>query len=401
MSNETPIAAPLVERRKRRTPRLILAMVVVIAGGWCVWHWAHLGQESTDDAQVEGRIINIAARIPGQVLKVHVMDHQVVAAGDVLFELDADEYKAKLAVAKADLEAARAGAETANAAFATTERTAPAVLTQAQGGLASAVSGAASARATVDQSRAELNAAEARQQLAQLTYDRSKRLVDQAAIPRSELDDRTSQLNAANAAVAQAKAASAAAEAAVAASSGSVTFATGRLDAAKTTEQQLRAARAAVQAASARVGQAEAALHLAELALGYTAVRAPHAGIVSRRIVEAGQTVTPDRPLLAIVPLDDVWVVANFKEDQIAEMRRGQPADLRFDAFGRRDFHGRVDSIAGATGARFALIPPDNATGNFVKVVQRIPVLIRLECPCDVQFRPGMSADVTVHTDAP
>jgi len=118
-------------------------------------------------------------------------------------------------------------------------------------------------------------------------------------------------------------------------------------------------------------------------------------------MVEVGQTVAPDRPLLAIVPQDDLWVIANFKEDQVAEIRPGQRVDLRFDAFGRRDFSGKVDSIAGATGARFALIPPDNATGNFVKVVQRIPVLIRLTCPCGVEFRPGMSAEVTVHTDSP
>jgi len=403
MSNEAPIAPPPQARvaRKQRTPRLIAIMISVMAGAWAGWQWWHTHQESTDDAQVEGHIINIAPRVAGEVIKVAVTDNQLVAAGDVLFALDDEEYKARVAAATADLAAAHAGAEASRAVLAMTERTAPAGLAQAQGGLASAVSSARSARAAVEQSRAEIAAAEARRNLAQITFDRTRRLVDQNAIPRAELDTQSSQLEAAIAAVAEAKARAASAEAAVAGSTGGVTFATGRLDAAQTTEQQFASARAAVQLADARRSQAEAALHLAELSLRYTVVRAPHAGVVSRRMVEVGQTVAPDRPLLAIVPQDDLWVIANFKEDQVAEIRPGQRVDLRFDAFGRRDFSGKVDSIAGATGARFALIPPDNATGNFVKVVQRIPVLIRLTCPCGVEFRPGMSAEVTVHTDSP
>jgi membrane fusion protein (multidrug efflux system) len=154
-----------------------------------------------------------------------------------------------------------------------------------------------------------------------------------------------------------------------------------------------------VSLADAHAAQAAAALHLAELALSYTTVRAPRAGVVSRRSVEDGQVVSPERPLLAIVPRDDVWIVANFKEDQLADMRPGQVADIRFDTFGRRDFTGHVESVAGATGARFALLPPDNATGNYVKVVQRVPVLIRLDAAASVELRPGMSADITVHTE--
>ena len=175
-------------------------------------------------------------------------------------------------------------------------------------------------------------------------------------------------------------------------------LAKGRLSAAQTAAEQVASARAALALAEAKTLQAEAALKLAELNLSYTTVRAPHRGVISRRTVEQGQSVGPERPLLAIVPLDDVWVVANFKEDQLAGMRAGQSTTVRLDTYGRRKFRGHVESIAGATGARFALLPPDNATGNFVKVVQRIPVLIRLDGSAGVELRPGMSADVTVRT---
>jgi membrane fusion protein (multidrug efflux system) len=153
-----------------------------------------------------------------------------------------------------------------------------------------------------------------------------------------------------------------------------------------------------VEASLARVEQAKSQLGLAELASSYAFVRAPHGGQISRRTVEVGQMVGPDKPLLSIVPLDDVWVVANFKEDQLAEMRPGEAATVTVDTFGSREFTGHVDSIAGASGARFALLPPDNASGNFVKVVQRVPVLVRLDPGARVDLRPGMSANVTVRT---
>jgi membrane fusion protein (multidrug efflux system) len=173
------------------------------------------------------------------------------------------------------------------------------------------------------------------------------------------------------------------------------------LNAASTASEQLAAARAQLALAEAREQQAEAALKIAELNLSYTRVRATRRGVVSRRTVEEGQQVSPDRALMALVPLDDVWVVANFKEDQLAEMHAGQPATVSLDTYGSRKFAGHVESIAGGTGARFALLPPDNATGNFVKVVQRVPVLVRLDGHPDVELRPGMSADVTIRTAKP
>ena len=155
----------------------------------------------------------------------------------------------------------------------------------------------------------------------------------------------------------------------------------------------------AVQSAKARVDQAQASYDLAALNRSYADVRAPVDGVVSRRTVEQGQLVAPERPMMAIVPLQDVWVVANFKEDQIGRMKPGQAANVEVDTYGRQKFQGQVESLAGASGARFALLPPDNASGNFVKVVQRVPVLIRLQGTPGVPFRPGMSATVTVRTN--
>jgi membrane fusion protein (multidrug efflux system) len=156
-------------------------------------------------------------------------------------------------------------------------------------------------------------------------------------------------------------------------------------------------AQSAVKVAEARLLQARAAQRLAELNLSYATIRAPSSGVVARRTVEVGQMVSPERPLLAVVPLDDVWVVANFKEDQVAQMRPGQSARVHVDAFGR-DVDAHVDSLAAGTGSRFALLPPDNASGNFIKVVQRVPVLLRFDGDPGVELRPGLSCSVTVRT---
>jgi membrane fusion protein (multidrug efflux system) len=356
------------------------------------------GIESTDDAQVEGRVMSISARVTGQVLSVRVEDNQVVDAGDVLLEVDPAEYAAKAQAAQSDLVAAKASAEGARSALALTEKTAPAALLQAEGGMATASSSMTSAKASIQLAEAEVSAAESHRALAETNLKRYHYLFQQHAVPESEVDTREADLKNADAAAEQAEARLAAANAAFLGSSGGLVLARGRLGAAATAAEQVAVARAAVALAEARVQQAEASFKLAELAQSYTTVRAPRRGVVSRRSVEEGQMVNPDRPLLAIVPLDDVWIVANFKEDQLSQMRAGQPAVVRLDAYGQREFHGRLASIAGGTGARFALLPPDNATGNFVKVIQRVPVLIRLDDGGGVDLRPGMSANVSVRT---
>ena len=180
---------------------------------------------------------------------------------------------------------------------------------------------------------------------------------------------------------------------------GGVEQAQGQLVAAMTAPQQVQSAQAQVHLAQARVEQSRAAERLAELNLSYGVVRAPMAGVVSRKNVEVGTLVSPDRPVLAIVPLDDLWIVANFKEDQIGAMKPGQTATIKIDTFSGHLFQGHVESIAGGTGARFALLPPDNATGNFVKVVQRVPVRLKIDDRGGLALRPGISASVTVRVE--
>ncbi len=386
---------------KKPKARIVLVGLVVVAGALgTTFYVSGLNKESTDDAQVEGRVVSVAARVQGQVAKVLVKDNQEVNAGDVLVELDRQELDARTEAARADLAAARATLTNAEAQLGLVDKNAQASLKQAQGGLAQAASSVNTTRSSIDQAEADVAGAESRMKLAQTDLDRVMKLSAGGSISQAEVDTRQSQFDQAKAAVDQGRARLASARAGVLGSSGGVALAQGRLAAAETGPQQVAAAKAAVELAAARVKQSEAALHLAELTLSYAQIRAPVKGTVSRRTVELGQMVSPDRPLLAVVPGDDVWVVANFKENQLADMHPGQPVKIAIDTYGGRRFVGHVDSIAGASGARFALLPPDNASGNFIKVVQRIPVLIRFDGADAVAFRPGMSAEVTVDTHA-
>ncbi len=389
------VAAP---KKARRTPLLLGGLIGAALLGTGVVYLVTRGQESTDDAQVEGRVMNVSPRVTGQVLHVKVQDNQVVEPGDVLVELDPADYQVKLNAARADLAAAKAAAEGAQSTLDITTKTAPASLRQAKGGVTSASSAFGMAQASIDQARADLVAAESKRKLADLNFKRSTALVHDRAVAQVDLDTRQTELDAASAEMDQARARLVSAQASLSGMGGGMVLAQGRLDAAETAADQVASAHAALDLAQARVQQMEAGVQAAELNLSYTQLRATRRGVVSRRTVEEGQTVSPDRSLFAIVPLDDVWVVANFKEDQLAEMRPGQPASLKLDTYGRRTLKGHVESLAGGTGAHFALLPPDNATGNFVKVVQRVPVLVRIDDAAGLELRPGMSADVTVIT---
>ena len=387
------------EAKKRPRARLVLvALVVAAAAGGTRFYVSGLDKESTDDAQVEGRVVSVAARVQGQVARVLVKDNQEVNEGDVLVELDRQELDARAEAARADLAAANATLGNAEAQLGLVDRNAQATLKQAQGGLAQAASSVSTTLSSIDQAQADIVGAEARLKLAQTDLDRVVKLAAGGSISPAEVDAKQSQFDQARASLDQARARFESARAGVLGSSGGVVFAQGRLAAAETGPQQIAAAKAAVELARARVKQSEAALRLADLSVSYTQIKAPVKGTVSRRTVELGQLVSPDRPLLAVVPRDDVWVVANFKEDQLADMRSGQPVKISIDTYGRRSFAGHVDSIAGASGARFALLPPDNASGNYIKVVQRIPVLVRFDAKDGAELRPGMSAEVTVDT---
>ena len=382
--------------RQRRSTQVFAGLIALAAvGALGAWIFGR-GKESTDDAQVEGRVVSVSPRVSGQVEKVLVIDNQSVRQGDLLVQLDTKDLDAKLASARADLESARAGLASAQVNLKLTQLNADASLRQARGGLTQATSGVQATRSALAQARAEVEAAEAADRLAQSDWVRAQELAKAEAIARADLDARRARSEQARAALEQARAKLASTEANLASSGGGVATAQGRLAAAETAPDQVKAAEVSVQAAQARLDQAQAAYDLAALNRSYAEVRAPVDGVVSRRTVEQGQLVSPDRPMLALVPLQDVWVVANFKEDQIGEMKPGQRATVRVDTYGGRDFQGHVESLAGASGARFALLPPDNASGNFVKVVQRVPVLIRLDRTSEVPLRPGMSATVTV-----
>jgi membrane fusion protein (multidrug efflux system) len=253
-------------------------------------------------------------------------------------------------------------------------------------------------RAGIDQANAELSAALSRQKLAQLDFDRTSHLFQSNVVSQSALDSVSAVLEQASANVTQAEARLKSAEAGRQNSSGSIESARGRVLFAESGPEQIEAAEAAVELASAKLNQAEAALQQAELNVSYTQLKAEVSGVVSRRSVEVGQMASPEKPLLALVPLDDTWVVANFKEDQIAHMRPGQLAEIEVDAFDGPKLKGHIDSLAGGTGARFSLLPPDNASGNFTKVVQRVPVLVRIDGVSDLDLRPGLSAKVTIVT---
>jgi len=392
-------ARPVAAKRPKALYVLggLLTAAAVAVGGF----YAHgLGRQSTDDAQVEGRIVGVSARISGQVSRVLVEDNQVVQEGDLLVELDKGDLQAKVDGARADLAAAQAQLANARAQLALTEKNIDASVRQAKGGLTQAAASLSSSEASITQGEADVEAAKARLAQAQLDRGRARGLRDQGAVAQAEVDNTNTAYDTAKAALDQAKARVDSARAGTRGSSGGIVFAQGKLDAALTGPQQLEAQRAAVMLAEARVKQSDAAREIAELNLSYTEIRAPRRGEISRRTVEAGQLVGPERALLAVVPLDDVWVVADFKEDQLRDMRPGQHVDVEVDSYGSHRFSAHVDSIAGASGARFALLPPDNATGNYIKVVQRIPVLIRFDGDPQAALRPGMSADVVVDTRA-
>ena len=384
---------------KRRLATIVLPVLVGLAAlaGGVAWSQTR-GVETTDDAQVEGHVANVAPRVAGQVKEVLVTDNQMVRAGDVLVQLDDRDYQVKLAAARADYAAALASLHAARTQLAVTHKTTDSNLVVARGGVSQAAALAGTTQASIDQAEADLRAAKTRRDLASADFDRVDHLFAQKVTTQADWDTRRSALDQADAAVAQAQARLASAKANVTNTAGTIEAARGRLLSAQMAPDQIEAATAQVELAEARVAQSKAALDGAELAVGYTQVKAQVSGVVTRRTVEIGQNVSPERPLLALVPLDDTWVVANFKEDQIAEMKVGQPVKVKIDGWGGRTFVGHVDSLAAGTGSRFSLLPPDNASGNFTKVVQRVPVLVRFDAPPDVTLRPGMSATVTVST---
>ncbi|HTK95880.1 MAG TPA: HlyD family secretion protein, partial [Terriglobales bacterium] len=342
-------------------------------------------RESTDDAQIEGDIFPVSARIGGTVKSVLVADNQYVEAGTVLVEIDPTDYEVAARRAEADLADAQSNAKAEKTGV-------PIAATTTQNELDSARANVNAAQKEVDAANAKLQEATANHNKAAADLTRYQALVAKDEVSRQQYDAVVAQEAGARAAVDSARAAVASAESHVA-------QAQAAMRSAGTAPQQVAVTQARAGGAEAGAARAQAALEQAKLNLQYTTVRAPAAGIVSKKSVEPGQVIQPGQPLIAIVPLQNLWVVANFKENQLKDMHPGQKAKVHVDAYDK-DYDGHVDSIGGATAARFSVLPPENATGNYVKVVQRVPVKIVFDPNQDPEhrLRPGLSVVPTVLT---
>ena len=347
-------AAPVEAPKKKRPVLPILAVLLLALVAYFGYRWWQgRNWETTDNAQVEGHVTPILPRVGGYVADVRVEENQQVRRGDTLMVLDDRDLRAKLEQAQADLAAAE-------------EQTA--------GGGGQAVAQAAAAQATAGAARANIAAAVANAEKARRDVERLRPLAERNIVSKQQYDAVVAAAAAADAQVQAAR------ENANAASS------------------QATAAGAGVRVTRSKIESARAARDAAALQLSYAVVVAPMDGVVARKSVEVGQLVQPGQPVMTVVPLNDVWVTANLKETQTRDLRAGDPVEVEVDAYPGHTFHGRLQSISPATGARFSLLPPDNATGNYTKVVQRIPVRIRFDGRGDAGYplRPGMSAFVRI-----
>jgi membrane fusion protein (multidrug efflux system) len=394
--------------------RLLIGVVILIAVGVGIWLYRTAGAETTDDAQVDAHVAQISARVGGTVLRVLVKDNQEAAADATLVEIDPRDYQIAVDRARADLLDAEAAARAARSNVPITSTTAAGNVTNAQSAIEQAHAGIEEAEKGVEAAKARLAAASSRVREVEANANKSSRDVERlkGLLAKDEVsqqqydatvaaaEGQRAALDAAKSQVTEAETGIRAAESRLVQARAAVRTAEAGLRSAQTAPDQVTAIEARAAAAEAHAQQAKAVLAQAELNLQHATVKAPVKGIISRKSVEVGQNVQAGQPLMAIIPLEDVWITANFKETQLQSMRPGQRATLKVDAIGGREFNGHVDSIAAATGARFSLLPPENATGNFVKVVQRVPVKIVLDPGQDPEhlLRPGLSVEPTVYT---
>lgn len=391
---------PNIKTTSPKRSRLVLLGVLLIAAvGAASWWLYARNYESTDDAQIEGHIDLVSSRINATVTYINpkVENNQFVDAGTLLLEFDPRDYQAELDHAKANLDTQAAEARGASVNV-------PIVNASSFGELHAAEAAKQEALASVEAARAALTAAQHKLQQDEALSAHAERdrvrylaLVEKEEVSRSFYDARATDATAAAQAVEYDRAAIVSARQHVDESRQLVVQREAQLEAARTAPQQVSDARAKSDSAAGHLEQARADLLTAQLNLGYTKVYAPVSGVIGRKTVELGHRVQPGQSLLVIVPLDDIWVTANFKEIQLKWMRPGQAVTIRVDTFGR-DYRGWVESLPGAAGPLFSLFPPENATGNYVKVVQRFPVRIRFDKNQDREhlLRPGMSVEPTV-----
>ncbi|HWO00052.1 MAG TPA: HlyD family secretion protein [Blastocatellia bacterium] len=427
-------------RSKRRMLFAVIGILLLLGAVVGVRYWVHSRlYESTDDAFIEGHATQVSPKVSGYVQKIYIDDNQLVKAGDLLVEIDPRDYDARLAQARATLNAAIARRNAAKAALSLTRVTASAGVEQASSGVEAARSSVAQARsaasaaegrvkqsstaistaeANVGQAQAQVAAAEAEAVRAGADVIRYRSLFDKEVVSRQQLDQATAaaatadaQLEAARRRVAAAESTVSEARAAQGAASDQYTQslsqitgtqaqvgqASGKLSEANSAPQQVAVRQSEVETTSAEIEQAEATVRQAELDLSYTKIYAPEDGRVTRKAVEQGALLQPGQALFVLVPAE-MWVLANFKETQLNRMRTGQVVEIKVDAYPEKIFKGHVDSFQTGTGSRFSLLPPENATGNYVKVVQRLPVKIVFDEQSDSEhlLAPGMSVEPEV-----
>jgi len=445
-------AASAASRPRKARPRRrtilwgALAVLVAVGAVWGVPYYRYLtSHESTDDAFLDGRVVYVGPRVAGHVAAVHVADNQWVEEGDLLVELDRRDYQVRLEAARAALTAAEARKLSSHINVGLTTTSSPSGLSEVEASLGAAGAAVdeaaaqaraaaskrdqaraalASARAELVQVQADIRAAEVQHQrdrddlerfremaasdtvsAQQLAHAQAAEKVSAAQLEsvRGRVETRRAQVEQAVAALQVAEDILKQGESQVAARTAQREEVKARLRGAQSAPQRVAYSRSQADAAQAEIAQAQAQVEQAELNLSYTEVRAPCSGYVTRKAVEPGSSVQVGQAVLALVPRE-VWVVANFKETQLTRMRPGQPAEVEVDAFPGVRFRAHVDSIQRGTGARFALLPPENATGNFVKVVQRVPVKLVFDDPEQVAsypLAPGMSVAPDVDVAAP
>ena len=398
--SDAPPAAP-PRRRHRRVVLLAVGIVAALAlltygVRYVLYARAH---ESTDNAFIDGHIVAVSPKVSSYVARVYVDDNSHVNAGDLLVELDPRDFKARLEQARANL---RAAVQQHRAALMNTRvvhRTAGASVQQAEAAVLTAERQVDGARSRLEQARAQVAAAQAEATRAAADVQRYENGLKYGAVSRQERDNAVATTDKAAADLDAARRAEQAAADMLRQREAELAQDRARLASAQAAPDQITQAEAQADQLAAEIVQSEASVHQAELDLSYTNLYAPETGRVTRKSVEPGAYVQVGQTLFSIVP-DRVWVVANFKETQLRHMRPGQPATVRVDAYPDRIFHGHVDSIQAGSGARFSLLPPENATGNYVKVVQRVPVKIVFDAGQDPEhrLRPGMSVGPTVFT---
>lgn len=393
-----PKRSLLATMKLYRKSLFVAAAIVALVVGAVSWSYFS-SYESTDDAQVDGHLHPISARISGTILSVNpdVQDSHFIQAGTVLAEIDPADFQAERDRAQADYERLQSGSVAAEKDITVTSSGSNGRLDLAHAAISEAEDSVASERAALQAAEARLAGAEANFTRAEADRQRYDKLLAKHEISQSEYDRVATEASTNREAVTAGRAETLSAQKRIAQAQSRLAERKADLLSAGSAPQQIASSRAKAAAAVSDASRARAQLTTAQLNLGYTRIIAPVSGIIGRRTVEAGQRVQPGQQLLTIIPVDDLWITANFKETQLQKMKPGQAVTIRADASGR-DYRGHIDSLGGATGSRFSLLPPENATGNYVKVVQRVPVRIVLEPGKndDHRLRPGMSVEPKV-----